>query len=63
MAVTCSVDSGAGVFSEPCQASRLIKESNGKKISAKTLNLLKSEDFNANAGMYAKDDKKIGFCS
>ena len=45
------------------QASRLIKESNGKKISAKTLNLLKSEDFNVNAGMYAKDDKKIGFCS
>ncbi len=45
------------------QASRLIKESNGKKISAKTLNLLKSEDFNVNAGMYAKDDKKIGVCS
>ncbi len=48
---------------EISQASRVIKESKGKIITADTLKLLKCEDFNVNASMYARDIKKIGFCS
>ncbi len=46
---------------EMAQASRVIKESNGKDIDVSLLKKLKAEDFEVNISKCTKEEKKIGF--